>query len=380
MQELNQTDSCITLLMTKLAIPFLALDLQLTIASLVTHAWRNFGGKMAIAKGLSWLLKLWPILIILPGAHLIARSNFLLFHGLTELLCTLVAFGIFVVIINNRRHIEESSLLLLGVAYLFVGLLDLLHMFAYKGVGILQAEGANLATQLWIAARLLEAGSILTGSMLVLKPRAIPPLVFMYSIVTAGILVSIFAFNIFPVCFIDGKGLTVFKVAAEWLVIIMLGASAILYHNKRESCGPEVHRLLIAAIIVSMISEFLFTAYVGVYDWVNQAGHLSKLLSFYLIYKAIIEMGLTRPVNLLVNNLKESREELKAERDRLQEALDELQVLKGIIPICSSCKKIRGDEGSWTQLEVYLHEHSAAEFSHGICPDCVDKLYPDLLD
>jgi hypothetical protein len=58
--------------------------------------------------------------------------------------------------------------------------------------------------------------------------------------------------------------------------------------------------------------------------------------------------------------------------------LDEVKTLKGIIPICASCKKIRDDSGYWNQIELYIKEHSEADFSHSICPDCARKLYPDL--
>ena len=62
----------------------------------------------------------------------------------------------------------------------------------------------------------------------------------------------------------------------------------------------------------------------------------------------------------------------------LQQTIDEVKTLQGIIPICVSCKKIRDDDGYWQQVEEYVRSHSHAEFSHGICPDCVKKLYPDL--
>ncbi len=61
---------------------------------------------------------------------------------------------------------------------------------------------------------------------------------------------------------------------------------------------------------------------------------------------------------------------------RLQDALDNIKRLSGLLPICSSCKKIRDDKGYWNQIERYIAEHSEAEFSHGICPECVKKLYP----
>ena len=61
----------------------------------------------------------------------------------------------------------------------------------------------------------------------------------------------------------------------------------------------------------------------------------------------------------------------------MQEALDKVKQLSGLLPICASCKKIRETKGSWVQIEHYIHEHSEAEFSHGVCPDCMQRLYGD---
>lgn len=73
---------------------------------------------------------------------------------------------------------------------------------------------------------------------------------------------------------------------------------------------------------------------------------------------------------------KEREAELRRSNDELQQALREVKVLRGLIPICASCKKIRNDSGFWQQLEEYLGEHSEAEFSHGLCQPCIKKLYP----
>ena len=69
-------------------------------------------------------------------------------------------------------------------------------------------------------------------------------------------------------------------------------------------------------------------------------------------------------------------EQLIEEKEALRKAIDEIQVLKRLIPICSSCKKIRDDKGYWTEIETYMKEHGDLAFSHGICPECAGKLYP----
>lgn len=73
---------------------------------------------------------------------------------------------------------------------------------------------------------------------------------------------------------------------------------------------------------------------------------------------------------------KERETELRRSNEELQRALREVKVLRGLIPICASCKKIRNDGGFWQQLEEYIGEHSEAEFSHGLCQPCLKKLYP----
>ncbi|PKL52441.1 MAG: hypothetical protein CVV37_01275 [Nitrospira bacterium HGW-Nitrospira-1] len=79
-----------------------------------------------------------------------------------------------------------------------------------------------------------------------------------------------------------------------------------------------------------------------------------------------------KPIFLsIVNKEREQRELAK----KLQDAFLEIKTLSGMIPICASCKKIRDDKGCWHQIEVYVRDHSDAEFTHGLCPDCAKKLY-----
>lgn len=80
----------------------------------------------------------------------------------------------------------------------------------------------------------------------------------------------------------------------------------------------------------------------------------------------------------------EEREKTEKENalliQQLQQALSKVKLLSGFLPICASCKKIRDDKGYWNQVEFYIKEHSEAEFSHGICPECAKKLYPEYFD
>ena len=78
-----------------------------------------------------------------------------------------------------------------------------------------------------------------------------------------------------------------------------------------------------------------------------------------------------------ISERKQHEKERDALIDSLQKSLKKVRNLSGLLPICASCKKIRDDKGYWNQIEGYIRDHSEAEFSHGICPDCSKKLYPE---
>jgi PAS domain S-box-containing protein len=78
-----------------------------------------------------------------------------------------------------------------------------------------------------------------------------------------------------------------------------------------------------------------------------------------------------------ITEAKRAQDERERLINELQRALADLKTLSGLVPICANCKKIRDDKGYWTQVEAYIQEHSEARFSHGLCPDCAAKLYPD---
>jgi PAS domain S-box-containing protein len=84
-----------------------------------------------------------------------------------------------------------------------------------------------------------------------------------------------------------------------------------------------------------------------------------------------------RGISRDITERKQAEEEREKMIGDLKEALSQVKTLSGFIPICASCKKIRDDKGYWNQIESYIRDHSEAEFSHGICPDCMKKLYPD---
>ncbi len=119
------------------------------------------------------------------------------------------------------------------------------------------------------------------------------------------------------------------------------------------------------------------------YDITDKKQSLERLLNISFVI--VIVLALSVLVISSMSVVKEKRrltERKRAEDERekliaeLQNAVAEVKTLSGLLPICSSCKKIRDDQGYWNQIEVYISGHSAAKFSHGLCPECAKKLYP----
>ena len=262
-------------------------------------------------------------IVILAGLYLASLYNYLLFHSLSEIFSIFVACGIFVVAWNSRRFMDNNYLLFLGIAYLFIGGLDLVHTLAYKGMGIFSGYDANLPTQLWISARYIESMSLLIAPLFIHRKLNTRVVFVSYALLASLMLASIFYWNIFPDCFIGGTGLTRFKKISEYFICLMLMGSIFLLFQKKKEFDKNIFRLLIASIILTIGSELAFTFYIKVHDLSNLTGHFLKLISFYLIYKSIIESGFVKPYSLLFRNLKQREEELHTLNLELEKRVDQ---------------------------------------------------------
>lgn len=248
--------------------------------------------------------------LVLAGLYFTTLYDFLLFHILAEFFSIVIAFAIFVVAWNTRRIQHNRYFLFLGIAYLFVGLLDLLHTRTYKGMLIFHGADTDTPTQLWIIARYMESISLFIAPFF-FTTRFRPYLVMsLYALIAGLLLWSIYA-DVFPVCFIEGEGITSFKKISEYIISAFLVGSFFTLYAKRTQFNPGIFRLLAAAIILTICSELAFTFYVGVYDLSNVIGHIFKFVSFYLIYKALVETTLREPYEFLFRELKESEKKYR---------------------------------------------------------------------
>jgi signal transduction histidine kinase len=256
---------------------------------------------------------------VIGGLFVISHYNYLLFHSLAEIFSIIVACGIFIIAWNSRRNLDNNYLALLGIAYLIVGTLDLLHTLSYKGMGVFPTSDANLPTQLWIAARYVESISLIIAPLFLRRKINMQIVLIIYISVLCLLLLTIFYKPIFPDSFIEGTGLTPFKKISEIIISLIFVGAIIQLIRKRNAFDKTVLGLLIASIALSIGAEVSFIFYLDVYGISNLLGHLLKIISFYFIYRALIMTGLVRPFDLLYRNLKRSESSLRKKEKGLRE-------------------------------------------------------------
>jgi PAS domain S-box-containing protein len=268
-------------------------------------------------------------IIVLLGITTFTFQNFLLYHGLVEIFGLIITCGVFMVVWNSRESFDNHYILFIGIAFLFVSIIELFHVLSYKGMNIFTFENeSNPAIQLWIAARYLESLSFLLGFRFINRKLNHYIIYISFSIITVLILLSIFYWNIFPVCFSEGQGLTTFKIVSEYIISLIFLLSILLAYRNRKYFDMDVLKLFIIAFALTIIAELAFTFYISVYGLSNIVGHLFKILAYYMIYKSIVVTGITRPQSLLFYKLRDNQVKLESANKQLNKTLD--QMIEGV--------------------------------------------------
>ena len=278
--------------------------------------------KVAVIKNIIVLL---AAAVSLVALYVLSGHNYLLFHGLVEIFGIVIAFAIFVIAWNSRYIIDNHYLQFVGISFLFVAGFSLLHTLAYKGMGVFPEVGANLATQLWIVTRYLLSFSLFMPLLFISRRFKAGIIFAVYFLIAIFLAVSIFYWNNFPVAYIDDAGLTLFKVASEYIITAVFLMTAGLLVLKRQEFSSSVFRLLVGALATAAAAELAFTLYVDVYGIANMVGHLLNVVSFYLIYRALIETGFAKPYELLFFYLKQSEVTLTNRADELMRVNQKLE-------------------------------------------------------
>lgn len=238
----------------------------------------------------AWLL---PVIL---AVFLITISlfNFLLFHTFAELFAITIAVLMGIVIWNTYPFTRNNFLMYLGCGYFWIGVLDLLHAFSYEGMNVIPGSDGNMGVQFWIGTRYIEALLLLSAPWFLNHTfNRVKGFIFFGGIAAA--IVTLIYLELFPVVYIDGQGLTPFKIYSEYIIILLLASSIYYLYKQKSLLDERIINVMIVSIILTMCAELAFTFYVSVHGLSNLIGHIFKLFSFWLIFQAIIRTTLQEP-------------------------------------------------------------------------------------
>jgi PAS domain S-box-containing protein len=272
------------------------------------------------------MLKKECVSFFIPGALLVAalyvlsQYNYLLFHALAEIFSIVIAWLVFVVGWNARKQIQNNYLILLSIAYLFIGALELLYTLNSRGMEVFPSYGANLSAQLWLATRSLEAVVLLIAPLLIKRKKIQPSILMLFVALASGLLVFTVFGGYFPDCYIEASGPTNCNRFAGYFLGLLLAVAWLLLFRRRFSFQPLVYNLLLTSIALAILGGLSFTFYLSVYGLSNPVGYLAKILSLWCIYKALVQTGINKPRDFLFHELDQSREDLAKKAGFLEKA------------------------------------------------------------
>lgn len=253
----------------------------------------------------------------LPGARGVA--GYLPLHTLLETIAIVIAMLVFAVGWNAYSKQIAGSIVVLACAFFGVGILDFTHQMSYAGMPDFITPGSpDKSINFWLAARTLATAALLIAAAIPWRPFVSPRtryilLAAVCAMVAAVHWLYLFHEELMPVTFIEGKGLTPFKVNYEYVLIALnLVTAALLWMRMRRADSMNAAGLF-GAVCVMAMSEFFFTLYAVTTDIFNVLGHIYKVFAYLFIYHAIF-----------VSTVRSPYRQLQASQDKLQAAMDAL--------------------------------------------------------
>ncbi|HEX2981741.1 MAG TPA: MASE3 domain-containing protein, partial [Anaerolineaceae bacterium] len=263
----------------------------------------------------------------------IQRADYLLFHTLTELFGVIVAGSVSILVWNARAYIRRPAFFLLGTAFGFVATFDLLHALAFPGLALLPGAAENRTAQLWLAARLVEALTLLV--FVAWWDREIDLRLAVGGLAGGSLilLASILAWNNFPIAYQASLGQTPFKIGTEILILCLLLVTLYLLTTRRAEMDQVLFTPLMLGLFFSFVSEVAITYYTHMVETATVLAHFLKVASFYMFYRAMIVSGIQQPFKVLFQDLARREVELDETNRRLSQVNNRLRSVLNALPV-----------------------------------------------
>jgi hypothetical protein len=356
---------------------------------------------MLIAKNIRQFSSFFLLATIIVCSYLISILPDFFLHGIQQVneqvhsfiegfgAMAAISMSLLLLKFHQDGHREKGEFFLLSMGFLTMGILDVFVAVSISDQGFdLLHSFRSICGSIWfVLVWLPGCGRYLS------KIKAVPWIVASVSVL-AGFMTLHFR-EFFPVMVLK-EGFAPLAIQLNIVAGGFLFATAVYFFLEfLRSSTTDSYLFTCVFVLLGLPAYGFHLCTIWTEDW--WFWHVQRLLAyivmFYYMFKTFYRISnelknmnktLEQQVTERTAELSREVEERKRygnERDKviieLQDAFSCINTLTGLLPICASCKKIRDSEGSWEQLELYIQKHSDAQFSHGICPDCTKKLYPD---
>ncbi|MFA9396879.1 MAG: MASE3 domain-containing protein [Clostridiaceae bacterium] len=260
----------------------------------------------------------------------VSTRNYNLFHILSEAYSALITIGIYIVAINTYKISKNKVIMVLGIGCIFIAILNLMCTFAYPELNLINNSSLNMVIQFWVAASYLDCATLIIACIYLYKPnkKLNPvPTFFTYIIITS---ISIY--------FIINKAVVIKSLDANRdslgtyigvaIIIIMYCTLLVAIFMKKSSIDAQVYLYVQIAIVLKIIDQGLFTFNIGVGGYTQILAHILKIVSFYCIYKGIIQAGIQRPSSMLFYKIEEAGNQLNKVNNLLMEESKKYETIK----------------------------------------------------
>ncbi|MCT8977763.1 ATP-binding protein [Clostridium sp. CX1] len=263
------------------------------------------------------------IIVILVIFLNLLIKNWLFTHIFIEYLTNIVGMSVCIIALNTYKICKNEFFAFLAVAFAFIFLFEFMQMAAYQGISIIGQSNYNLTVQLNLIKSYYSCITAVLAFRYIRTRLKINVIFYMFLSISFILLLSIFYFRVFPVCYIEGYGLTTFKKVSEFMICIMYIISIIKLRKAKFYFNQQVYSYLFYSLVLILASNVLFSLYINEYSTQNIVGHLLLILSYFFLYKAAVQSTLRAPFKFLFS-------ELSIKNIRLNERNRELEYARKI--------------------------------------------------
>lgn len=305
-------------------------------------------------------------------------------HLPVETLSIVISTLVFGVAWNAYSKERAGNIILLACAFLAVALIDFAHMLSFAGMPVwVTPSDPEKAINFWLSARLIFAVALLAVALRPWRPLASPQTRYGLLFAAVGVSALVYWIGLFhqadlPRTFIAGKGLTLFKIAAEYFIIAILSVAAVMFWRQSRRGKPVEAAGLFNAVVITILSELCFTLYSDVTDIFNLLGHVYKIVAYILLYRTVFVGSVQEPFRRVAeaeNSLRHANRALKtlsAGNRTLVRTSDEASLLNNM---CRSAVVNGGYLLAWVGYTQHDDEQSIRLMaSHAVQPGYVDNI------